>query len=171
MANYYRSHEPENGTHGIERHERALRRYLKRFASPSYPVDDLVQDTYVAALTTIRNRGPPERMRPWLYRVAERTAYRQLYKKRPRYRETDDPNLLLDEHQPEPVDSTIHNEELVRLGDALDHLCGADRALLAGRYFSRQSLADLAGELGAGTDAVKVRLYRAGRKLRKGMEG
>ena len=104
----------------LAQHRNIVRSYLARFHRPWYTVDDLLQDTFLQASQTIRNRGPPERPVPWLLSIARRTATRQL-----RQEERHRRKYLVDivaEAQREPVQDLLHHEIRSRLGEAIQRL-------------------------------------------------
>ena len=131
-------------------------------------VDDLVQDTYVRALTTSH---PPDRRGPvasWLAAVARHRALDVLRAGRgPEDQRIVERTASTVEG---PPDHVLRAERRRRVKDALQELDGRDRDLLVGQAVHGRSLAELAAEFQMSEAAVRSALWRARRRFRSAVE-
>jgi RNA polymerase sigma-70 factor (ECF subfamily) len=61
-----------------QEYEPAIRNFVRRLIgdySQPYEVDDIVQDVFLALYTHLADIDPPEKLRPYLYRVARNRCY------------------------------------------------------------------------------------------------
>jgi RNA polymerase sigma-70 factor (ECF subfamily) len=137
--------------------ERRLGRYLAQFVQDRTLAEDLLQETYVAALrsrevTTVAN---PE---AWLFGIARNRALDALRRRR-RFQGALTRLPLRREH-------TDDEDALIALRDLLERtLSPEDRSLVLLRYLHEFDAAELALMTGMTAEAVRQRLSRARRKL------
>lgn len=65
----------------IERFEKKLKRYARKFLNYQEDIDDLVQDVFIKAYTNINSFDVTQSFSPWIYRIAHNTFVNQLRKK------------------------------------------------------------------------------------------
>jgi RNA polymerase sigma-70 factor (ECF subfamily) len=70
-----------------DEHAPALQRYLARRIGPE-TADDLVAETFLAAMTGYAGYDPTQPIRPWLYGIATNKLRRHLRQERRRYQAT-----------------------------------------------------------------------------------
>lgn len=58
----------------VDRHGAALRNFLRRVCLNTDEADDLAQEAFLAAWTSLRHLDAPERFRPWVMGIAWRKA-------------------------------------------------------------------------------------------------
>ncbi len=143
----------------MRRHQQRVFRLAGRFFRDPAEVEDVAQDTFLTAwskLATYRAEAPFEH---WLTRVCLNTCYG-------RFRRRRDEVAL--EHEPAqaPSDPTA-KLEVERLLSALPP---PDRFVLLLLYGEGWSVAEIAERLGWSRSNVKVRAFRARRKLRRILE-
>ena len=74
----------------VDRHQQAVRSFLRRVCRHEADADDLAQETFLAAWTSLRTLDKPERVRSWLFGIAWRRAQGMARSmSRTRRRETD----------------------------------------------------------------------------------
>lgn len=66
----------------FEAYQAPLYRYLLRLVGDSDSAADLLQDTFIRALTALGKHDPPDNPSAWLYRVATNLAYNALRRRR-----------------------------------------------------------------------------------------
>jgi len=135
-----------------------LQRYLISRGAQRETAADIVQDVFVKVLE-MELVLPPDKLRPYLYRVAWST-YLDQYRRNQRYRDLVEKYL-----RPEMVTRQPPVED--SLGPALAKLSAKERRLLLLRYDQELSMAAIAQELRIHPAAVKMRLQRLYRKLEK----
>jgi len=129
---------------------------------------DVTQDAFLKAYLNLSTLRSPARFRGWVCRIADREAVGAARK---RGRE-----VLTGCLRPESVsdagqglcDAIERAEVERRVRERLAELSKTTRRALILHHVSGYSQAEVAGELGLTTSAVKTRLSRARRRLRKG---
>jgi DNA-directed RNA polymerase specialized sigma24 family protein len=163
---------------GLEELRDGLRAYLVRLCADENDLDDAIQETFLRAARYRRNHRV-RNLRPWVMRIAQNVLAdgRRRQTRSGMTLKTDEP---LDVLVTSPVcvvegvriaGGWFEREaarELVRRG--LARLRPADHALLEGHYSGGgdfgAAASDGTGAAGADRRLVKIRLYRARRKLR-----
>ena len=134
---------------------------------------DVTQDAFVKAYTTLTGKYDAERcraleIRPWLYRIARNLALNRL---RSRKRK-DDALVSMKDNLQAQVFNTGHDRAMTRaIRTALDRLGRESRELIILRYIEQYTYAEIAAVTGSTESALRGKVYRALRKLRKIMEG
>lgn len=148
----------------VRRHQQRVFRLAGRFFRRPADVEDVAQETFLTAwrkLHTYRAEAPFEH---WLTRVCLNTCYA-------RFRGKSAKVLLEDELDMDlasaPADPTLELD-VKRL---LSTLAPSDRFILMMMYGEGWSVAEIAQNLGWSKSNVKVRMFRARRKLRRILEG
>jgi RNA polymerase sigma-70 factor (ECF subfamily) len=155
----------------VDRHQPAIARLLWRFSREPAKIDELVQDVFVEAyygLDGFRGEAP---LAHWLSRIATRVGYRFWKKRARRPLESldgidppvrvgqDDPAAAADEVDPAVAGALVHA--------LLAHLAPAERLVLTLMYFDGCSTAEVAERMGWNRAMVKMRAYRARRRLKE----
>lgn len=128
--------------------------------------EDVVQDTYVRAFSTLGNLRTPSKLSGWLYSMARNIAYEHL-RKTSRQRQIAEkaptPEVV-------PISSLMIKEEESQLLDrCLNELPEAHRVVLGLKYMNNLACKEIAETLGIGLEAAKSRLFEARRALRARM--
>jgi len=123
---------------------------------------DVMQETYLRIWRGLRNFRGDAAFDTWVYRVAANTAMTHL-KKRGRTPEPVDPADLEPLERPAPEAETSPDAEAVE--EALKKLPETMRTVLVMKDMYGFSLEEIAKQVGATEGAVKVRLFRARRRL------
>lgn len=143
----------------VRRHQQRVFRLAGRFFRDPAEIEDVAQDTFLTAwskLATYRAEAPFEH---WLTRVCLNICYGRFRRRREETApEVDVPQA--------PADPTA-KIEVERL---LSTLPRADRFVLLLLYGEGWSVAEIAARLGWSRSNVKVRAFRARRKLRQALE-
>lgn len=146
-------------------HAEGLARLLTRIVGPSAEVEDLLQETFAAAITAFpRFRGEAS-VKTWLHRIAIHVA--QQYLRRPRHRrEVELPDADMTEGSTE---SPERRELARRLYAHLDALDATKRITLVLYVIEERSVDEIAALMGASKAATRSRILWARRKLMKRM--
>jgi RNA polymerase sigma-70 factor (ECF subfamily) len=145
-------------------HAESIARLLTRIAGPSIDVEDLVQDTFAAAITAFRTFRGEASIKTWLHRIAIHVAHQHL--RRPRHRrevELPDPDAVVRE-----AGSAMAPElrELARrLYDHLDAIDATKRIALVLYAIEEYTVDEIAVLMGAGKAATRSRIFWARRAL------
>lgn len=174
----------------LKEHEPWLRKVLRCRISDAHAVDDLFQEIAVAVFRQLEIRdhttrsegsGPrqdrnslkktlpenPEKVGPWLYRVAIRQAINFHRKQSRKSQPQIVSDLVVPSPSPEPLDWMLHQEADQTLARSIEKLNHSDREILMLKFTEHWSYQQLADHLGISVRAVEHRLLKARKKLRK----
>jgi RNA polymerase sigma-70 factor (ECF subfamily) len=139
----------------FSRCEPRIGKYLIQMVGDRSLAEDLLQDTFLAALRGRKEVMAADSAEAWLFGIARNKALVALRKGRRRSRAHD---LLNRRVRP----ATENAEEIVAARDLLErYLSPEDRALVLLRYLHGFDAAELAAMTGRSADAVRQRLSRA----------
>jgi len=151
-------------TQFVERHQRALLRWLTALGADGTSADDHCQEALLAALHEGAADWPVARARAWLRTAAKNLFLMQLRQQRRR------PTHRLDDVEQAwlavSADDDGGDGALERLRSCLERADARDRDLLDRRYREQQGRDRMARELGIGEAGVKQALRRARARLR-----
>ena len=157
MSNFYRD---------LLSHYQDVRNYLGRFETPLFSRDDLVQETYLRALETVRIRGPPGPVKPWLLTIAKRTGIEGWRRSQMRITESLVAEPVTSE-KPEVLDELVGYEERDQVARAIQRLQPAARTLVSAFYFDGRKLVDLEREQALPEGSLRRLLLRARNEIRR----
>jgi len=151
------------------RHSAWLRTVLTARLGDSVTVEEILQDVAVTAWQKRSQLSDPDKVGPWLYRIAIRKVqlfWRQNTKEKTR-RRPEQLGCWQDEKQLDPVHWMISEEahELVRAG--LKQLNAQDREVLMLKHTENWTYRELSDHIGISVDKVIYRLSRARKRLRE----
>ena len=170
---------------GLEEQRPGLMAFLSRRCRCGHEVEDIVQETLLRAARFRRADDDPDRLRPWLQTIA-RNVFHDHLRRESRYERgsdhegveltlerlpgradaaDDDAPIFVFEGRPIDADSLV-----MHLAPAIASLAAADRRLIR-TYYGRDGsgCTSTARALGLSADIVKVRLYRARKRLRRAL--
>lgn len=133
---------------------------------------DVTQETFVKAYSTLTGKYDARRcrtleIRPWLYRIVRNLALNKL---RSRKRK-DDALVSMKDNVPAPVFDTGTDRAMTNaIRSALEELGRESRELIILRFIEQYTYAEIATVTGSSESALRGKVYRALRKLRKIME-
>jgi len=160
----------------MERYQDYVLAIVKRHAPPNQ-VEELIQEVFIKAFQSLGGWRQAGRFRAWLSVIAVRTCY-DYWRKHYRTREVPMSALseahrgwldrvLADASETTWRDITRRREAREILDWALDQLSAADRMVLELVYLEGQPVKEAARLLGWTVANVKVRAFRARRKINK----
>lgn len=154
--------------------EPAIRRFVSRMLSDPMLIDDMVQEVFIKFYKNITNIDPPEKLRPYIYRIARNQCYDEL--RRMGRRES----VSLDEEpvelhvsftqahlQPKADDLTHWILLNIEVREAIDRLPESQRRALILHSEEEMSYAEIAEIEGVSLGTVKSRIYYAKKNLRQ----
>lgn len=146
-------------------HAPALERLLARLAGPRADVEDLLQDTFAAAITAFpRFRGEAS-VKTWLHRIAVNVTHSQLRSPRHRAVPLDDDAEDTRATGESPEDQVASSELAACLYAHLDKLDARKRIALILHVIDDRPIAEVAALMGASHAATKSRIFFARRAL------
>jgi RNA polymerase sigma-70 factor (ECF subfamily) len=149
-------------------HEPLRTQLLRSVGGDRDLVDDILQDTWLQAVWTWRERGVPDRPAAWLATVARHLMLNRL---RSRRRIGEESREALDRLPDTSLQSDVvglveQGERVAAVRAAMSRLSQVDRDLLSKFYDENISVASLAQSMDVTDRAVEGRLRRARSKLR-----
>jgi RNA polymerase sigma-70 factor (ECF subfamily) len=156
---------------------------LRARCRDDHEVDDLVQDTLLRAARYRPSLADPERLRGWTLSIAG-NVLRDHMRREGRWSRTESEDSPLEElvgrdeppgHGEDPVwtlapDTAVGQETVLRhLEAAVGELGARDRCLLVAYYGGEGGCTDAGSACGIAPELVKVRLFRARRRLERAL--
>ena len=160
--------DPEAFESLIERTHKAVYGLVFRLVGNHDDAADVMQETYLRIWRSLRSYRGDAAFETWAYRIAANTAMTHL-KRRGREAEPVDPATLAPLERAEP--SPEEPPDADRLEEAIRRLPAAMRTVLVMKDVYGFSLAEIAEQVGATEGAVKVRVFRARRRLAEELYG
>jgi RNA polymerase sigma-70 factor (ECF subfamily) len=149
-------------------HAEGLARLLTRIVGPSIEVEDLLQDTFAAAITAFRTFRGEASIKTWLYRIAIHVAHQHL--RRPRHRrEVELPDADAVAREPASPSTPEGREIAAQLYQHLDAIDATKRIALVLYAIEEHSVDEIAALMGAGKAATRSRIFWARRALMRRM--
>jgi RNA polymerase sigma-70 factor (ECF subfamily) len=158
----------------LAEHQRWLRTIVYARLREDEAVDEVMQELALALVRAPAPPPTPDKVAPWLYRVALRQVllYRRKCGRRRRleagyaaHRQVTDPAA----EAPDPLAWLLADERRRLVREALQTLAGRDAEILLLKYTEDWSYRQLAAHLGLSQSAVEARLFRARQRLREAL--
>jgi RNA polymerase sigma-70 factor (ECF subfamily) len=141
----------------VKRHYPTVLSIALTYTGNSSDAEDVVQDSFVKAYTSLDKLKEPDKFLGWLSAIV-RNGARKLYSKKKREQE------ILHQHQPassEPAPDVSMREMMQLMRHRLDGLDDTHREVLTMYYFGGQNSTEIAQALDVNKEAVLKRLQRA----------
>lgn len=163
----------------VNAHQRLIAADLSRRLPPQ-DVQEVAQDAFVRAFRALPSYRGEAPLRIWLLRIARHAAmdfWRKRYRRRDlSFSDLDESALLhvettqQDHLAQQQADRDAQEAAREWLGAALRRLSPDDRAVITLVELEERSMEEAARQLGCGLSAVKVRAFRARRRLKTILE-
>ena len=153
----------------VHRYEIPIARQMWRFTRDPQKHEELVQEAFVEAYTSLHTFKGSAHFEHWLRKIATRVGYK-FWKLKTRDTER---NTKLHDNKDLVMPSTgkaSASEAGEYLYQLLEHLDAQDRIVLTLMYFEGWDTKEIAEHLGWSLSLVKVRAFRARKKLKTKME-
>ncbi len=152
----------------VERYQKQVASIMWRFSRELDTHQDLVQDVFVEAYTSLKNYQPQAPFVHWLSRIAVRVGYRHWKRLK---KERDNPHVSLDEwgqlSDPGTPDILASKEAADLLHRLLGQLTPRNRLVLTLRFVEERSVEETSELTGWSQTMVKVQTLRARSQLKK----
>lgn len=147
-------------------HQTAILGYVLRRAGSTEDAADAIADTFLVAWRRLDSIPPGEDARLWLYGTARRVLANQRRGERRRVALT----LRLRAELIHAQHETTSIGAIAELSDAFKRLSESDREILALEGWEGLEIAQIAMVLGCSSNAARIRLHRARRRLAEQLE-
>jgi RNA polymerase sigma-70 factor (ECF subfamily) len=161
----------------VERHSRYLFSVAHRMTGSAADAEDVVQDAWLKAHRQLGGFEARADVRTWLHRITVNCAIDFIRARRHREDAHDPADLEqgpLSERgadgQVTPLRLAQSGEIRRRVGEALGHLTGLERAAFTLRHMEGMSIDEVGAALGLKASATKHSIFRAVRKMRQALE-
>jgi RNA polymerase sigma factor (sigma-70 family) len=154
----------------VRPYERAAYRAAAAITGRSADAEEAMQNGFVKAYRSLHRFRTGAAFRPWLLRIVVNEAHNIVRDRRRHVRLGSRAAQHHDAAVAGPDEAVIAREEVDMVLGALGRLSEPDRVALALRYFAELPDAEAASLVGTTTDAYRVRLTRARRRLHKLLE-
>lgn len=155
--------------HLIERYEKKMLSYARKFLFDSENAKDIVQDVFIKAYVNIAGFDLSKKFSPWLYRIAHNCFINEIKKTSRERSFVFSIDVFLPElfSRDEPDRAIIDNELRSSLEDCLSKIDLKYREVLVLYYFQELSYKEISDVLHIPIPAVGVRLSRGKKALQK----
>lgn len=130
-----------------------------------FTAEDVVQETFIQCIKSIKNLKNPDSFKPWFYKILTRIAWKQ--------RKTDTNCILTDEFSNIIIQSVsdeyFKDEKYDHLYESINNLSDKLKTTLILFYFNEMTIKEIAKTMGCLEGTVKSRLHTAKTKLKKSM--
>jgi RNA polymerase sigma-70 factor (ECF subfamily) len=134
-----------------------LYRYIFSLVGGRALAEDILQEVFILIYRKIRWLREPELLRPWVYRIATREAFKHLKRERRWSDKAEDESVLL--NLPAPSRGELAPELIAQLvAQLVAKLSPASRAVIVLHYVHEMPLAEIAEVMGVAIGTVKSRL-------------
>lgn len=139
-------------------------------------VMDILQDSYVKAFRNLHQLREADKFRAWIRRIVHNSAVDWLRKRKPvmfseMSYESEGTAKIPDNRVCSLPDAVIDRRETARLmGEILDSLSEAQRAVVVMYYYEQMTVREIADELEVSENTVKSRLLHGRRRIETGVK-
>lgn len=152
----------------VERYEKKLLRYGRKFLSTKEDIEDIVQEVFISAYQNMQSFDTEARFSPWIYRIAHNAFVNGLEKKGRRPLLVDFDTFISHPVYDDPVPRERELQEIKQsMEKGLDQLQPKYREVLILYYLEELPYKDIADILQVPSGTVGVRLKRAKESLKK----
>ena len=151
----------------VERYRRTFGRYATGVLGDADAAADALQEAFIRAFDALADCREPDRFRNWFFSILSNQCRSVLSRRQSAADVTE-----MDVPARERTDAPLERKELAEsLGRALEKLTPEQREAFVLKHVDGRSYEEMAGLLGVGVDALKMRVHRARETLRQLMEG
>lgn len=154
----------------IDRHKDLAFTLAFRLLNNREDAEEVVQDAFLKAYRSLRNFRGEAKFSTWLFRIVYNAAISKKRLKKTGIQSLDEPSTLPDILPGSSPDEDADEEKKLLLERALRHLSEEERALISLFYINESSIDEIHGITGLTKSNIKVKLFRARKKLQEFVE-
>jgi RNA polymerase sigma factor (sigma-70 family) len=159
----------------VSRHQASVYHIIVRMVRDKELADDLVQETFMKAFSSLRSYRSEYRFSTWLYKIAANSSIDHLRKKRIQALSLDAPvdtgdgqvGIEVPDYTYHPDEEMVRREQSVSIAEAIAALPEKYRRVIIARHQEDKSYEEIAAELKVPVGTVKARIFRARELLKK----
>ena len=158
--------------HLVARHRERFARFAVHMLGDRDEAEDALQDAFVRAYRALASCRDPDRFDAWFFRIlANRCRTRGSRRRRENLMFVRDPLLVASAPDDQPVlPASLEHDLPGRLAEALAQLDAASREAFLLKHVEELSYIEMSRLTGTGVSALKMRVKRAGDRLRRELE-
>ena len=159
----------------VEKHRAALFHIINRIVRHEDAANDLVQETFMKAFSSLASYRSEYRFSTWLYKIAANSSIDFLRKRRIRALSLDRPletkngevEIEIADLSHHPEQDLVRKEQRFSIEEAIDSLPPKYREVIVCRHKEDKSYEEIADLLDIPVGTVKARIFRARELLKK----
>jgi len=159
----------------VDRHRNSVFHIVFRVVRDQDMAQDLVQETFMKAFSSLKSYHCEYRFSTWLYRIAANASIDYLRKKRIKALSLDLPidtedgqvTVEIPDMSHHPEEEILRRERAVSISEAINSLPAKYRQVIIARHQEEKSYEEIADELGVPVGTIKARIFRARELLKK----
>ena len=155
----------------VDRYERKLLRYGRKFVAREEDIEDIVQDVFISAYRNIQGFDTGLRFSPWIYRIAHNAFVNALRKNEHGPVAVDFDTFIAYHVYEDPAENERDLKDMRMLLDkGLEGLAAKYREILILHYYEDMPYKDIADVLEIPMGTVSIRMRRAKEALRENIK-
>jgi len=163
----------------VTRHQASVFHIVFRIVRDREVANDLVQETFMKAFSSLKSYRSEYRFSTWLYKIAANSSIDHLRKRRIHALSLDNPiatedgqvSIEVPDYSHHPEREMVRRERAVSIDEAIDSLPDKYRRVIVARHKEEKSYEEIANELNLPVGTVKARIFRARELLKKRLRG
>ncbi|MCX5672912.1 MAG: sigma-70 family RNA polymerase sigma factor [Planctomycetota bacterium] len=150
----------------VGRYQARIAYFVRRLLGSDEHLDDVLQETWLAAFRGMRTLRHPAALAVWLYRIARNQACQQIRRRR------EEPELAEDVAGPAHAEDEppFSPDQAALIHQCLGQLGHRHREVLVLRFLENMPYEEIANVVGCPVGTIRSRLYHAKWALRREME-
>jgi len=156
----------------VKRYQKKIYYLAFRMTKDHDSADDLAQETFVKAFTSIKSFKEEHDFYPWIFRICMNLSINYLKRKKFTVSESELLPLKLEEKEgtSDPMSELMKEELLERINSSIDQLPPPFKAVFILKVYEELSYEEIAKTLKISTGTVMSRLFRARERLQKSLK-
>lgn len=147
----------------VERYRQRFGRYATGLLRDVDAAQDALQEAFIRAFDSLEGLREPDGFGGWFYRILTNQCHNMRSRRRP---QTDVTRVRIE--APDRTEARVEQGDMANaIDDALGELTEEQREAFLLKHVQGMSYEQMAEMLGAGEDALKMRVYRARDRLRE----
>ena len=151
----------------VDKHKTMAYNIAYRILKSREDAEEIAQDSFLKAFYGLKEFKRESKFSSWLYRIIYNNSISRIRKKKPEVSSYDDEMFKWMEPEETAIelDHLHHNEQKKYVNTALSKLPREDAAIVSLFYLNENSVEEIGEVTGLSNSNVKVKLFRARRKL------
>jgi len=156
----------------VKKYQKKIYHLAFRMTKDHDSADDLAQETFVKAFTSIRSFKEEHNFYPWIFRICMNLSINYLKRKRFVLSESELSPHKLEEKQgtSDPLSQLMKDELLDKINSSIDQLPPTFKAVFILKVYEELSYDEIAKTLNISSGTVMSRLFRARERLQKSLK-